>query len=197
MELLTTRLLLRELAEEDAADANAYESDPEVVLYEQHDLRSMEESRAYIERVLAESRESPRRVYDLAVVRRDDARMIGRCGLKVTNPDQREAALWYILRRDEWRRGYATEAARAVLGFGFDELGLHRIFVDVDPRNVASIRVAEKLGMRREAHFVENLLVKGEWTDSIILALLDREHTSQEAGPGAACETHRLGDRGR
>ena len=75
-----------------------------------------------------------------------------------------------------WGQGYVTEAAQALLTFAFEQLSLHRIFVDIDPRNTASLRVAEKLGMRREAHFVENAWVKGEWTDAIIMAILAREH---------------------
>ena len=102
-------------------------------------------------------------------------RMIGRCGLKITDPESREGALWYVLHPALWGRGYITEAARALLAFGFTELDLHRVFVDCDPENIGSARVAEKLGMRREAHFVENAWLKGEWRDSLIYALLDRE----------------------
>ncbi len=84
--------------------------------------------------------------------------------------------LWYVLAREAWGRGYAAEAGRAVLAFGFEELRLHRIFVDIDPRNRASLRVAEKLGLRREGQFLENTWTKGEWTDTVIFALLDREY---------------------
>jgi RimJ/RimL family protein N-acetyltransferase len=185
MELLTPRLLLREFVEGDAVDVNVYESDPEVVRFQSHGARSLAESLAYIQRVIAESREIPRRLFDLAVVRRENW-LIGRCGLNVTSLEQQEAMLWYILDRRHWGRGYITEAARALLAFGFDELGLHRVFVDIDARNAPSLRVAEKLGMRREAHFVENLRVKGEWTDSIILGILDREYRSRR---DAQCTT--------
>src|SRR5690606_26565150 len=119
------------------------------------------ESRAYIEDGLALAHEAPRRVFDLAVVLRDEQRLIGRCGLKVADAAQREGALWYILHPAYWGRGFIPEAARALLAFGFGELGLHRVIVDCDPGNAASIRVAEKLGMRREAHFVENAWIKG------------------------------------
>jgi RimJ/RimL family protein N-acetyltransferase len=176
MELCTERLVLREFIEADAEVTNAYERDPEVVRYTSHGPRSVDESLAYIRSTLAESREEPRRVFDLAVVRREDARLIGRCGFKITSVQQREAMLWYIFDRAAWGRGYAREGATALLALGFEELGLHRFFVDIDPRNTPSLRVAEKLGMRREAHFVENAWVKGEWTDSVVLGLLDREH---------------------
>ena len=175
MELDTERLRLRELEDADHLATNLYERDPEVVRWQSHEVRSLDESLAYIRRVRATRDETPRRVFDLAIVRRDGGELIGRAGFAVQDLAQREAMLWYILRRDQWGRGYVPEAARALLGFAFDELGLHRVYVDCDARNRPSARVAEKLGMRKEAHLVENAWVKGEWTDSLIYALLDRE----------------------
>jgi [ribosomal protein S5]-alanine N-acetyltransferase len=175
MEILTERLLLRELVEADAASTNIHERDPDVVRYQTSDVRTLDESLAYIRRVQVESAQTPRHLFDLAVVLRSSSELVGRCGLKVVDSAARQAALWYVLDRAQWGHGYIPEAARALLEFGFQSLRVHRAFVDCDPRNVASSRVAEKLGMRREAHFRENAFVKGEWTDSWIYALLDRE----------------------
>jgi RimJ/RimL family protein N-acetyltransferase len=174
MELRTPRLVLRELAESDAAAANVYESDPQVVRYQSHAPRTLDQSLAYIRRVHAETAAStPRRLFDLAVTR--EGTLVGRIGLHITDPDSGQAALWYILHPAHWGHGYIPEAARALLSFGFGELGLHRVMVDTDPRNLASIRVAQKLGMRKEAHLVENVFLKGEWCDSLIFAILKRE----------------------
>ncbi len=173
--LTTSRLLLREFEEDDWRFTHPYESDPEVVRYQSHGVRTPEESREYILRVMALSRETPRHVYDLAVVLRDSNRLIGRCGMRITDPELREASIWYILDRSLWGRGYITEAARGLMDFGFGTLGLHRMWADCDPRNPGSFRVMEKLGMRQEAHFRENGFYKGEWCDSLIYALLDRE----------------------
>jgi RimJ/RimL family protein N-acetyltransferase len=175
VEFSTPRLRLREQTEADHLAANEYESDAEVVRYQSHPVRTPAESLAYIRRVIAEQAETPRRLYDLAIEL--DGRMVGRVGLSIARSDDGEAALWYVLRRDLWGRGFAVEAARALLDFGFRELALHRVFVDTDPRNAGSIRVAEKLGMRREAHFVENARYQGEWCDSLIFAILEREWT--------------------
>ncbi|MDC0714139.1 GNAT family protein [Stigmatella sp. ncwal1] len=175
MELLTARLRLREFDLEDWRATWPYESDPEVVRYQSHDVRSPEESQQYILDSRATVNESPRRIYDLAVVLRAEERLIGRCGLKVTDASQREGALWYILDRSHWGRGYVPEAAQALLDFGFGTLGLHRVWADCDPRNPPSVRVLQKLGMRQEAHFRENAFIKGEWCDSLIFAILDRE----------------------
>jgi RimJ/RimL family protein N-acetyltransferase len=175
MEILTERLLLREFEEDDAAATHAYERDPEVVRYQSHGPRTLEESLDNIHRSMAAAREEPRRTFDLAVVLRADGRLIGRAGFRVANPEIREAMLWYVLDPAQWGKGTIVEASRALLAFGFGELGLHRVFIDCDPRNLASLRVAEKLGMRREAHFVENVWIKGEWLDTVICAVLDRE----------------------
>jgi RimJ/RimL family protein N-acetyltransferase len=180
----TERLLLRDLEEADAPAANRYESDPIVVRYTTRDVSTVAESLAYIRNVRAESAQVPRRLYDLAVCERDGERYVGRAGLSVRDPEQREGMLWYVIDRSRWGRGYAVEAALALLGLAFDALGLHRVAVDIDPRNHASLRVAEKLGMRREGHFVENFYCKGEWTDSVILALLEREWRAAGRGPG-------------
>ena len=175
MQLRTERLVLRELEETDAAAANAYERDPTVVRYTSHDVRTFEESLEYIRRSRKTLLESPRRVYDLAMTLADTGRYIGRTGLHVTQPGQREATLWYIVEPGSWGRGYTTEAVRALLGLGFDTLGLHRVYLECDARNAGSARVAHKLGMRREAHLRENLFLKGEWTDSLIFAILEHE----------------------
>jgi RimJ/RimL family protein N-acetyltransferase len=72
-------------------------------------------------------------------------------------------------------RGYATEAARAVLAWGFDGMGFHRMIGRTEARNVASARVLEKLGMRLEAHLLENEWVKGEWQSELVYAILEHE----------------------
>jgi RimJ/RimL family protein N-acetyltransferase len=72
-------------------------------------------------------------------------------------------------------RGYATEASRPFLRVAFEDFGFHRVIGRTEARNVASARVLEKLGMRREAHLVENEWVKGEWQSELVYAMLDRE----------------------
>jgi len=179
MVLHTHRLTLRPFAESDAAEVNRYEADPAVVRYVPHGVRSLAESLEQIQSVRAEAQTKTRRVFEFAIVHSEDERLIGRCGMKLSEAEQSEAMLWYVLAREAWGYGYAAEAARAVLGFGFEELRLHRIFVDIDPRNRASLRVAEKLGLRREGHFLETTWTKGEWTDTVVFALLDREYRAR------------------
>ncbi len=93
----------------------------------------------------------------------------------------RTGEIGYILNPEHGGRGYATEAARALLSLGFDGLGLHRIIARVDARNAASIAVLRRLGMRQEAHLVQNewsSKAGGEWTDEIDFAMLAEEWES-------------------
>jgi RimJ/RimL family protein N-acetyltransferase len=176
MRLDTDRLLLRELEESDAPAVNVWESDPQVVRYQSNDTSSLEESLARIRknRVRAAGG-APRSLYELAVVRREDEQVIGRVGMSIQRPEHREAEVWFVFRRDCWGRGYALEAMRALVDHAFGVLGLHRLYGDCDPRNTGSFRLMERLGMKREAHLRENWWLKGEWCDSWIYGLLDRE----------------------
>ncbi|MBA9075659.1 GNAT family N-acetyltransferase [Rufibacter quisquiliarum] len=174
MELSTPRLLLREFQENDWHFTHLYESQESVMRYQTSHVRSSQESRDYLLQCMAEAREDPRTLFDLAVVLKSTNMLIGRVGMKI-DYDAEEAALWYLLNPTYWNKGYTTEAARALIEYGFEELHLHRFWADCDPRNVGSYRVMEKLGMRREAHFKENIFIKGEWCDSLVYALLDHE----------------------
>ena len=94
----------------------------------------------------------------------------------------RGGEIGYVFDPEFAGRGYATEAAEAVLRWGFEELGLHRIVARLDERNEASARVARRLGMRQEARLVDNEFFKGEWTTELDFALLADEWKNRDAG---------------
>lgn len=172
---MTQRLLLRELVEADWGAVHQYASDPEVVRYLPWGPNTEAETRAFVRRRIASQQEDPRRQYEFAVVLKAEGLFIGTCGLHLSGPEDPEAWVGYALSRRFWGQGYATEAARALLAFGFDELGLHRIFATRDPANVASARVLEKIGMRREGLLQQHLWGKGRWHDRLLYAILDCE----------------------
>jgi RimJ/RimL family protein N-acetyltransferase len=111
----------------------------------------------------------------LAAIEAETGRHVGEFMLRLTNGESRQGEIGWSLHPDAQGRGLATEGARAMLRVGFDELGLHRITAGCDPRNVASLRVMERLGMRREADFAESWFLKGEWVGEIVCAMLESE----------------------
>lgn len=115
----------------------------------------------------------------LAVALKDTGEFIGTATLYHASVEHSQGELGYVLHPDHHGRGYATEITRELLRMGFEGIGLHRMYGRCDGRNVASARVMEKAGMRREAHLKENEFVKGEWTDEVIYALLASEWRSE------------------
>jgi len=95
--------------------------------------------------------------------------MIGSVVLAQSSVEHRRGEMGYVLARDVWGRGYATEAAAALLAYGF-AAGLHRIGATCDPENAASARVLEKIGMSFEGRLREYFLIRGAWRDRLLYA---------------------------
>jgi RimJ/RimL family protein N-acetyltransferase len=111
----------------------------------------------------------------LAAFAREDGAFVGDGVIGVASVEHEQAELGFVIHPDHQRRGFATELAVELLRIGFDEIGAHRVFGRAEARNAASARVMEKVGMRREAHLVENEWVKGEWQSELVYAILERE----------------------
>jgi RimJ/RimL family protein N-acetyltransferase len=101
--------------------------------------------------------------------------VIGEVHLQWLNREHRQGEIGFVINPDHHGNGFATEAADEALRLGFTGLGLHRIIGRLDGRNLGSARVLDKLGMRREAHFVHDEFFKGEWSDQLVYAILDDE----------------------
>jgi RimJ/RimL family protein N-acetyltransferase len=175
MELATERLILREFRENDWPDVLAYQVDPRYLRYYAWRERTPEAVRAFVQMFLDQQREQPRLRYQLAVTLGSNHQLIGNCGIRMASVDAYEGDVGYELAPVHWGYGYATEAARAIVHFGFTELGLHRIWARCIADNVGSARVLCKLGMRCEGRLRENEYFKGRWWDTLLYAILDRE----------------------
>lgn len=173
MNLTTRRLRLREFVEEDWAQVFAYQSDPRYLRFYEWTERTESDVRAFVGRFLDWKAESPRRKFQLAITLEEAGRLIGNSGVRLAQPGAREAELGYELSPAYWGQGYATEAAGAMVGFGFETLGLHRIFAYTVADNVASQRVMERLGMCREGRLRENRWFKGRWWDTLVYGILE------------------------
>jgi RimJ/RimL family protein N-acetyltransferase len=173
MELITERLILRDFVEGDWPAVLAYSSDPRYLRYYEWTERTPEQVQAFVQMFLRGQQGQPRIKFQLALVLKHNGQLIGNCGIRKDTPDARQADIGYELAPDYWGQGYATEAARAVVRFGFSELRVHRIWADCVADNVGSTRVLEKIGMRREGHLRENQYYKGRWWDTLLYGILE------------------------
>ena len=175
MKLTTERLILREFKESDWPDVLAYQSDPRYLRYYEWTKRTPEAVQAFVRGFFDQQQEQPRTKFQLAVTLKPGGPLIGSCGIRMESAVAHEGDIGYELSPRHWGHGYATEAARAMVQFGFTELRLHRICAWCIADNVASTRVLEKLGMRLEGRFRDKEYFKGRWWDTALYAILDHE----------------------
>jgi RimJ/RimL family protein N-acetyltransferase len=188
----TDRLLLRPFEPGDLDAVEAIHGDPAIVRYVPWDARGREELRGVLgekaERtVIAEEGDG----LNLAAVTANGGELVGDMSLMWRSEAHRMGEVGYLLHPAATGHGYATEASRALLRIGFEALGWHRIIGRIDARNAASARVLERLGMRREAEFVENEWIKGEWASEVVYAMLDREWAASRSDAAAGSASNR------
>lgn len=180
--LLTPRLTLRPVRMSDAADLYEYSRDPEVarhVLWDAH--RSIHQTRAYIRYLLRQYRAAAPSTFAIAL--RDTGKVVGTIGFMWVQPDNRSAEVGYSLSRAFWNQGYMSEALRAVVDFGFGQLGLNRIEAQHECDNPASGHVMRNAGMRHEGTLRQRLYNKGRFVDVELYAIVRADHTPERGRP--------------
>ena len=179
----TARLTLRPFAPGDLDDLYAYQSRPDVARYLHWEARDRAQVREALARQCEETALGTEGDWlTFAVEWRAAGRVIGEVGLKLISQRDRQGETGFVFNPEHHGQGLATEAARAVLALGFDTIGWHRIIGSCDARNQPSARLLERIGMRREAHFLHNQIVKGRWADELVYAILDEEWRAAPAG---------------
>lgn len=171
----TERLILRRFRASDLVSFMAYRNDPEVARYQTWESITRHEAVKFISE---QSRRRPGiagKWFQFAAEVKEGGMLTGDCALLVLKSAPRIGELGYTFARTYQGNGLATEAARAVVDYGFDSLGLNRIIATSDCRNRRSIALMERLSMRREGHFIQNLWFKGEWCDEFHYAVLRQE----------------------
>ena len=173
--LYTERLSLRAMHPIDAEDMFDYAKRPEVtkyLLWREHESISF--TRDYL--IYIGRRYALGDFYDWAIIDRESRKMIGTCGFTRFDLPNNSAEIGYVLNPEYHGKGYATEAAKIVMRFGFEELGLHRIEAKHMIGNDASHRVMEKLGMREEGTFKDSYYVRREYRTVTVCAILENEY---------------------
>jgi RimJ/RimL family protein N-acetyltransferase len=174
----TPRLILRRFRATDLASFMAYRNDREVARYQSWESISRAEAVTFIAHQSRHRPGIPGKWFQFAAEVKAGGALAGDCALLVIRTTPRIGEIGYTFSRAYQHSGLATEAARAVLDFAFDSLGLNRVLATTDCRNAPSVALMERLGMKREGHFIHNAWFKGEWCDEYQYAML-REQWSR------------------
>lgn len=175
MTFLTDRLLLREFVPEDWRAVYAYQNDPRYLEFNEWEHRTEQEVKTFVQRFIDQQQETPRLKFQLAIVLPDTQKLIGNVGIRKRDVKSYHAEMGYELDPRQWNNGYATEAARTMLKFAFEQLRLHRVEARVVANNQNSVHLLEKLGMRQEGKFREQEFFKGRYWDTLLYAILEDE----------------------
>ncbi|OEV11241.1 GNAT family N-acetyltransferase [Streptomyces nanshensis] len=194
LSITTDRLVLRLFTPDDVDDMYAYQGLDEVARYLYRPPRTRERCAEVIGEIgVPPAWEKDGDSLTLAVCRREEPGVIGEVVLKLESHYARQAEIGWVLNPAWEGRGYATEAAREMRRLAFERFGVHRLFARIDTANTASERLCERLGMRREAHLLENDWTHGDWGSEYVYALLARE--AEQADRAAEAGGDRAGQR--
>jgi RimJ/RimL family protein N-acetyltransferase len=175
-EIFTERLRLRVLAAKDAKEMQEYRGRPEVVQYQSCGAKSLDEVQSFIIS-MSNVDLTVAGWNQIAIEHVGDGKLIGDCGIHILD-DTRIAEFGITLDPAHQSKGYATEALKAVIELLFTKFKKHRVIASVDPRNLPSLALMKRLGMRKEGHFVQSLWLQDAWVDDVIFAILESEWKS-------------------
>jgi RimJ/RimL family protein N-acetyltransferase len=173
--VITKRLIIRRLKETDLLDFMAYQSHPESLRYLPEEPLTEEIAMRFLAHQATLEIGEQRVAISFAIHHIADAKTIGEVDIDVLPKKHSQGEIGWLLHPDYQGHGYATEAAQVLLKYLFAEHQLHRITSGCDPRNTASIRLMERLGMRCEGHLKQSKFMKDTWQDEYIYALLRDE----------------------
>ncbi|MFF0740485.1 GNAT family N-acetyltransferase [Streptomyces sp. NPDC004111] len=169
------RLELRELAVDDVDAVHAIYGSEVATEHLSFTPRTRDQVHDIVTRSIASATMQPRTEYALAVVERGAGELVG-FGRLAMDPHQTSAAtMGFALRSSRWGKGYGLESVQLLLGLGFEELDLHRIWGARSPYNAASAQTMHKAGMVEEGRIREHISKAGQWRDSIVHSMLERE----------------------
>ena len=180
MELIlnTERLTIRPIEPDDKKDLFAYRSDVEANKYQGWIPDSLEDAAQFIESI-AEKIDIPNSWFQFVIINNESQKIIGDIGIHFFDNENKQVEIGCTLHNKYHDKGYATEALSCVIDFLFTKLKKHRIIASIDPKNTSAIQLVERIGFRKEAHFIESLWIKNQWVDDLNYALLEKEWKSK------------------
>lgn len=176
----TARLWLRPFRDQDLEPFLGYRNDPLVAQYQGWSVPyTQQQALAFLDELRHTVPGQPGQWYQIALEHKIDGCMIGDCAFGCLSEDPHQAEIGFSLARAYQGQGYAREAVRALLRYLFEVHNFHRVRAICDAENLASARLLERVGMRREAHFLENQYFNGRWSSEYWYAILRREWITQ------------------
>lgn len=174
MNLKSDRLILKELTWKDLDHIHTLHSYPEVDEFNTIGIPgSIEVTREIIRTPIEDQASRDRKLFGWSIFIKSDERFIGEAGMHLTADRFKIGEIYYNLVPTYWGKGYATEVAKRLIRFGFEDLKLHRIQAGVATENIKSIKVLEKAGMFREGRRRKILPIRGVWKDNYHYAIIE------------------------
>lgn len=177
----TERLILRGIKLSDAKSMFQYRSDPQIYQFQNWKPLTLQDVEDFICTKISKEANIPNTWYQLGIFTKEFNDLIGDIGIHFIESDNLQVEIGYTLSMEYQGRGYATEAVAAVINSMFNIFNKHRIIASVDPKNIKSIALLERIGMRKEAHFRKSIWFNEEWTDDIVYAILEEEWINQNS----------------
>ena len=165
----------------DVDDLYEYQSNPEIVKYIPWPVRTIEQVRGAAEKTISTGKNDLIEEQDQIVLvwqLKSSGKVIGQSNMGLISKEHKTSNIGWVTHQDFQSQGYAYEATNSLLAYAFANFDIHRVIADIDTRVEISANLAKKLGMRREATFIEGEFFKGEWCDMWLYAILKREFSA-------------------
>jgi RimJ/RimL family protein N-acetyltransferase len=177
----TPRLHARAFVPEDVAAFAAYRADPDVARYQSWSDFTVADAEAFVRSLQEDEPGVPGEWFQIALEAKADGILVGDLAFHIDAEEPRQAEIGFTLAPAQQGRGYGTEALTGLLDWTFPTFGLHRVIAITDALNSSAAALLERVGFRREAHFVENIFFKGAWGSEFSFAVLADEWAARRA----------------
>lgn len=174
MKIITKRLILRPINLDDKKEIFYYRSNTEINKFQGWIPEKIEDVELFINKVSKQINE-PQTWFQFVITLKETHKIIGDIGIHFFDKENMQVEIGCTLSQKYQNSGYATESLTGVIDFLFGELKKHRIITSIDPENDKSIKLVERIGFRKEAHFVSSLFLNGRWVDDMIYALIEKD----------------------
>jgi len=174
MILETKRLIIRPIKLDDKNEVFSYRSDRETNKYQGWIPTTLSDVESFIGNISKQINE-PGTWFQFIIIEKETQKIVGDLGIHFIDRENKQAEIGCTLNKKFQNKGYATESVKRVIDYLFKELNKHRIITSIDPENKNSIRLVERIGFRKEAHFVESLFINEKWVDDLIYAMIEKD----------------------